>query len=488
MICQSIPAHDCPSSFRLWTEDELASKRGQGERKRRKRERKMLERINLNAAGIDVGAQQHWVAVPEDRAAESVQPFASHTGDLYRLADWLAACDIDTVAMESTGVYWIPLYEILEARGLEVVLANAQHVKNVPGRKTDVLDCQWLQELHTYGLLKGSFRPTAEIAADRSLVRHRDKLVQQGAAHVQRMQKAMVLMNVQLHTVITNIIGKTGMSIIRDIVAGETDPTLLARHRDERCKATEDEITAALTGHYRPEHVFLLRQALDLYDYLREKIAECDQEIEKLIATLQAECDVPDEPLPPSRSTRPSANEPDFDVRSTLYRMCGGVDLTQVPGIGPLNALKLIAEIGTDMSRWPTDKHYPSWPTLAPRNRISGGRLLSSKTQPSANRAAQVLRMAAMGNCRSDNALAAYYRRLALRIGTAKAITATARKLAVIIYHMLKHGRPYRELGTDNYTRQQKKRRLRRLRKQASQLGYSLIPNTNTNLPAASVS
>jgi transposase len=466
----------------------VASKRGQGSRKRRKREKQMLERINLNAAGIDIGANQHWVAVPADRDAEPVQHFGSHTGDLYRLADWLAACDIDTVAMESTGVYWIPLYEILEARGFEVVLCNAQHVKNVPGRKTDVVDCQWLQELHTYGLLRGSFRPVAEIAAVRSLVRHRDKLVQQCAGYVLRMQKAMVLMNVQLRTVITDITGKTGMSIIRDIVAGETNPACLARHRDRRCKATEEEITAALTGHYRPEHVFLLRQSLDLYDYHREKIAECDHEIEKLIAALEAECDVPDQPLPPPRNTKPSANEPDFDIRSPLYRMCGGVDLTQAPGIGPLNALKLIAEIGTDMSRWPTDKHFTSWLTLAPQNKISGGKRLSSKTQPSSNRAAQVLRMAAMANCRSDNALAAYYRRLALRIGTPKAITAAARKLAVIIYHLLKHGHPYREQGTANYTRQQRKRRLSRLKKQAGELGYTLVAHPSDPTSVAPVS
>jgi transposase len=488
MTYRSIPALDCPSEHRLWTEDEVADKRGQGKRERRKRERKMLERINLDAAGIDIGAEQHWVAVPEDRAPEPVQQFGSHTGDLYRLADWLSACDIDTVAMESTGVYWIPLYEILEARGFEVVLANAQHVKNVPGRKTDVLDCQWLQELHTYGLLRGSFRPVAEIAAVRALVRHRDKLVQQCAAYTQRMQKAMVLMNVQLHTVISNITGKTGMSIIRDIVAGQTDPTLLARHRDQRCKATEEKITAALTGHYRPEHVFLLRQALDLYDYHREKIAECDQEIEKYIAALEAECDEPDESLPPPRSRKPSANEPDFDIRSPLYRMCGAVDLTQVPGIGPLNALKLIAEIGTDMSRWPTDKHFTSWLTLAPRNKISGGKLLSSKTQPSGNRAAQVLRMAAMGNSRSDNALAAHYRRLALRIGTPKAITAAARKLAVIIYNMLKHGQPYREQGTPSYTRQQKRRRFNRLKKQAADLGYALVAQPSATISERSVS
>jgi hypothetical protein len=390
--------------------------------------------------------------------------------------------------MESTGIYWIPPYEILEARGIEVVLANAREVKNVPGRKSDVSDCQWLQQLHTYGLLRGSFRPTEQITALRSLVRHRDTLVQESAAYIQRMQKAMVVMNVQLHTVISDITGKTGMAIMRDIVAGQTDPAQLAQHRDKRCRATEEEIAAALTGHYRPEQVFLLRQALEVYDYLHAKIAECDHEIEQVIAALEVEYDDPDQPLPPPRTTKPSANEPDFDVRSPLYRMTGGVDLTQVPGLRPLSALKLISEIGTDMSRWPTDKHFTSWMTLAPQNKVSGGRRLSSKTQPSANRAAQVLRMAAMANARSDNALGAFYRRLAVRIGKAKAITATARKIAIIIYHMLKHGRPYREQTATHYNRQQRKRRLRRLKQHAQELGYSLVPVSTSPATEPSVS
>jgi transposase len=278
------------------------------------------------------------------------------------------------------------------------------------------------------------------------------------------------------------------MSIVRDIVSGQTDPTVLARHRDERCRATEQEIAEALTGHYRPEQVFLLRQALGVYDYLHAKIAECDTEIEKIIAALEAECDVPEEPLAPPRTTKPSANEPDFDVRSPLYRMTGGVDLTQIPGIRPLIALKLISEIGTDMSRWPTDKHFTSWLTLAPQNKVSGGKRLSSKTQPSANRAAQALRIAAMANGRSDNAFGAYYRRLAVRIGKAKAITATARKIAVIVYHMLKHRLPYRPLTATHYNRQQKNRRLRRLKKHAQELGYSLVLNTDNPATVASVS
>jgi len=467
------------------------SKRGRRNRKSDQgdaRVRKFLEEVNLNAAGIDIGASRHWVAVPPDRTGDIVRSFGVHTRDLNRLADWLDACCVDTVAMESTGVYWIPLYEILESRGFEVVLANAQHVKNVPGRKTDVLDCQWIQQLHTYGLLRGSFRPSEEIVALRSLLRHRQKLLQGCAAHIQRMQKTLVLMNLQLPRVLTDITGVTGMAIIRDIVAGQTDPTVLARHRDKRCNASEQQFIEAMTGHYRAEQVFLLRQHLEMYDYHRTKIAECDLEIERQLADLQGRCDPPEQPLPPRRRRRSSTNEPDFDIRSPLHKMCSGVDLTQVPGIAPLGALTLIAELGTDMSRWPSARHFTSWLTLAPHNKVSGGKRLSSKTQPSANRAAAVFRMAAMANSRSDNAIGSYYRRLAFRIGTPKAITATARKLAVIVYSMLKHGTPYDPLGASAHPRKLAERRLRSITKTAAQLGYRLVPDPDSPATASAVS
>lgn len=469
----------------------MAGKSAQEKGARRQRDKQvesLLARVNLNAAGIDIGSKQHWVAVPEERDAEPVQSFGTHTSDLYRLADWLTACGVDTVAMESTGVYWVPLYEILEERGIQVVLANAHHVKNVPGRKSDVLDCQWLQQLHTYGLLRGSFRPTAEIVALRLLVRHREKLVQECSTYTLRMQKALVLMNVQLPTVLSDITGKTGMAIIRDIVAGQTDPTALARHRDERCKATTQQLIAALTGHYRSEQVFVLRQNVDLFDYLVTKIAECDQEIQRGMAEIQAACDPPAQPPQARRQAPARRHEPHFDIRSPLHQICGGVDLTEVPGFGPLTSLKLIAEIGTDMARWPTDKHFTAWLTLAPQNKISGGKRLSSKTQASANRAAQVLRLAAMANSRSDNALAAHYRRLAFRIGTPKALTAAARKLAVIIYNMLKHGTAYCEVGTESYNLKQAARHLRRLTKQAEDLGYQILPLPATPATMAPVS
>jgi transposase len=447
-----------------------------------------LEQVNLNAAGIDVGASHHLVAVPTDRAPQPIQKFAAHTSELQRLANWLTGCGIDTVAMESTGIYWVPLYELLEARGFKVVLANARYVKNVPGRKTDVADCQWIQQLHTFGLLSSSFRPASEIVALRSLVRHREKLTQEGAAYIQRMQKALALMNIQLRRVLTDIKGATGIAIIRDIVAGHTDPHYLVRHRDKRCKASREEMIEALTGHYRPEQVFVLRQNLDMYDHIRSTIIECDKEIERLLGDLKTKSDPPDEPLPRRRQRRPTPNAPDFDLRSPLHWLCGGIDLTQVPGIGPLGALNLLAEIGTDMSAWPTARHFASWLSLAPQNRVSGGRLLSSKTASSANRAAATLRMAVIANARSDNALAAFYRRLAVRIGSPKAITAAARKLATIIYLMLKRGETYREPGAAAYNHQQTVRRLNRIAKNAAELGFMLVPKQQTPQSVGEVS
>jgi transposase len=449
---------------------------------RAQRERRVLERIHLNAAGIDIGSKSHWVAVPEDRDPNPVREFQCFTSDLLALADWLEACGIDTVAMESTGVYWIPLYEILEERGIEVLLVNARHVKGVPGRKSDLRDCQWLQQLHTFGLLRGSFRPDAPIVALRSLVRHRDQLVEAASSYVLRMQKALVLMNLQLHNVITDVTGVTGIAILRDIVAGETDPAKLARHRHPRCRASEAEIAASLTGHYREEHRFVLRQALELYDVYQEKIGRCDEQIEARLRALEATCAAPAARLSPSRRpARCGANEPPFEIRSPLFALCGGVDLSELPGIGPYGALKLIAEIGLDMRRWATEQHFTAWLTLAPNRRITGGRVLSSRTLPSANRAAKVLRMAAMNLGRSDHALGAFYRRLAARIGKAKAITATARKLAVLVYRMLRYHMPYREMSTADYDEQQRSRILRGLRKRAASLGFELV-DTSTGL------
>ena len=435
----------------------------------------LLERLNPNAAGIDCGGAEHYVAVPPDRDPTPVRAFKTFTTELQGLADWLLACGVTTVAMESTGVYWIPLYEILEARGLDVVLVNARHVKNVPGRKSDVVDCQWLQELHSVGLLRGSFRPTAAIAALRAYLRHRETLVQSASTHVQRMQKALVQMNLQLPIVLSDITGVTGLRIVRAISAGETDPQALAQHRDPRCQASEADIRGALTGHYRPEHVFVLQQNLELFDAFQRQLAACDTAIEAHVAALAAQVPAPAGPLPDPRTRRkPRDNEPRFDIRTPLHHLTG-VDLTQIDAIGPYSALRLLAEIGTDMRRWPTEKHFTSWLTLAPHNKISGGRLLSSRTLPSANRAAGILRMAAMSLGRTDTALGAFYRRLAFRIGKAKAITATARKLAILVYHTLKQELVYHDPGAAAYDAQHRQRVIRRLRQRATNLGFALV-------------
>ncbi|MCP4610451.1 MAG: IS110 family transposase [Planctomycetes bacterium] len=282
----------------------MTSKRKRERRKNRDRQVPQLDilnQINLNAAGLDIGAAEIWVCVPEGRDEQYVRVFETFTVDLHALADWLEACGIETVAMESTGIYWIPIYEILEARGLEVFLVNARHIKNVPGRKTDVLDCQWIQQLHTYGLLQASFRPEAEMCALRAYIRHRDNLIRYRSAHILHMQKALHLMNVQLTNVISDITGKTGMHIIRDIVAGERDPVKLAQHRNPRCHSSQDEIAKALTGNYRNEHLFALQQALEAYDFYNHQIRVCDAEIEQKYAAFKPVVDVNVQPLPPEK-------------------------------------------------------------------------------------------------------------------------------------------------------------------------------------------
>jgi transposase len=435
----------------------------------------LLERVNHNAAGIDCGSAEHYVAVPVDRDAEPVRHFRTFTAELHRLADWLVSCRIKTVAMESTGVYWIPVYEILVARGIEVLLVNARHLKNTPGRKSDVTDCEWLRELHSVGLLRGSFRPDEEIVTLRSYLRHRDTLVQSAATAITRMQKALVQMNLQLQIVIRDIMGMTGLAIIRDIVNGQTDPRRLAKHRDAHCKASEADIAAALTGHYRPEHLFALKQNLEIFDAHQRQIEACDAQIEVCLTELAEKMAPPSAPLPPRRSRRNRrSNEPRFEVRPMLHRLAN-TDLSELDGIGPYTALRLISEIGTDMSRWRTDRHFTSWLTLAPNNKISGGRLLSSRTQPSASRAAAILRMAAQSLARTQTALGAFYRRLAFRIGKAKAITATARKLAVLVYHSLKGDFVYKDPGAAAYDARHRDSVIRRLRQRAAALGLSLV-------------
>lgn len=434
-----------------------------------------LDRLNPHVAGIDCGAADHFVAVPPDRDPTPVQSFKTFTPDLLRLADWLTACRVTSVAMEATGVYWIPVYEILQARGFDVLLVNARHLKNVPGRKSDVSDCEWIRELHSVGLLRGSFRPADAIVTLRAYLRHRQTLVDSAGTYIQRMQKALVQMNLQLPLVISDIAGATGLRILRDIVSGQRDPVHLADHRDPRCHASKADIIAALTGNYRREHLFVLQQNLAFFDLCQVQLAACDRAIETELETLTARLAVAVPPLPAPRVKKLSKNEPHFDVRPLLHQLTAGVDLTQIDGLGPYNALRLLAEIGTDMRRWPTEKHFTAWLTLAPRNKISGGRLLSSRTSPSANRAAAILRMAAMSLGRTPTALGAFYRRLSARIGKPQAITATARKLAVLVYRAIAGTLVYRDPGADVYNFHQRTRTLHRLRQRAASLGFELV-------------
>jgi transposase len=448
------------------------------QRKRGKQSRRHLTRVHAGAAGLDVGATFHVVAVPPDRAEESVRTFRSFTGDLHRLAAWLKEVGIATIAMESTGVYWIPVFEILEAHGFEVLLVNARDVKNVPGRKTDVNDAQWLQQLHEYGLLRGSFRPHDNIVRLRAILRHRERLIDQAASHIQHMQKALMQMNVQLHHVVTDITGVTGLKIIRAIVSGVRNPASLAQHRDVRCKESVETLREALTGNYRAEHVFALRHALELYDFIQTKVAECDVEIEAALSSLNSERTAPVAPIPPVRHAG-ARNEPKFDVRGSLYTLLGA-DLSQIHGLGPYTVLRLVAECGDDMRKWPTSKHFTSWLTLAPGNKISGGRVLSSKTRRSSNRAAALLRIAAVNIGKTQTALGAFYRRLAARLGKAKAVTATARKLAVLFYNALRFGLTYADAGADYYEQRYRQRVLDNLQRRARQLGYMLVDSPAT--------
>jgi len=446
-----------------------------------------LQVIHPRAAGIDVGSKFHVVAVSAEYDPDPVRKFNSFTTDLHRLADWLKAVGVTTIAMESTGVYWIPVFEILESRGFDVILVNAREAKRVPGRKTDIKDAQWLQQLHQYGLLSASFRPGEKIASLRSYLRHRERLTEYAAAHIQHMQKALMQMNLQLQHVVSDITGDTGMRIIRAIIEGERSAAKLASYRDPHCKQSEKTISAALTGNYRPEHVFSLKQAVALYDFYQKQIKECDQEIEKALAALNSDKNPPSEPLPKARRTQKQKNEPGVPIREMLYTLTG-VDSTQINGIGPYTTLRLVAECGTDMAKWPTSKHFTSWLTLSPGNKISGGKVLSSRTRRTKNRATTLLRIAAVNIGKTQTALGAFYRRLAARVGKAKAVTATARKLAVLFYTLMRYGKAYVEPGADYYERQYRERVLLALSRKAAALGYRLAQKQETSPVTGNVS
>jgi len=440
-----------------------------------------LHCLQPNAAGVDVGATQIYVSVPPDRDTQSVRCFATFTGDLHAAADWLQNCQIDSVAMESTGVYWIPFFQLLESRGLKVFLVNARHVKNVPGRKTDVEDCQWLQYLHTVGLLRASFRPEQAVCTVRSILRHRDSLVQMASVHIQHMQKSLDQMNLQLHHVISDITGLTGTVIIDAILQGERDPLKLAGLRDGRIKATEQTIAKALVGEYRAEHLFTLGHSLAAYRHYQQLIAACDAEIQRYLAQLESRVDVTAEPLPKQRDLhKPRRNELRFDLRNELYRIFG-VDLTQIPGINALTAHTLLAEVGPDLSRFATPSAFASWLGLCPDNRISGGKVLSVKTRVVKNRAAMALRMASQSLHRSQSFLGDYYRRMRAKMGAPKAITATAHKLARIIFHLLGTRQAYDESIFSKHELQHRHRRELRLRNHARRLGFDITPASATS-------
>jgi transposase len=458
-----------------------------GRRKSNDEVRRAMPVVHPNAAAIDVGATMHMAAVCPDRTAEPVRSFRTFTGDLHRLVDWFAECGVETVVMESTSVYWIPIFELLDARGFEVFLVNARDAKHVPGRKTDVSDAQWLQRLHSYGLLRASFRPKGQIAELRAYLRQRDRLLEYGASHIQHMQKALTEMNLQLHHVVADITGATGLRIIRTILGGERDAAVLARLRDPRCHATIETIEKALTGNYRAEHLFALEQALALYDTYQEKAAACDARIEAVLNELSIRRGREAGPLPsPRQRRRRPPNALDFDVRAALFALLGK-DLTQINGLGPYVTLKLIAECGDDLSAWPSAKHFTSWLGLSPSNKISGGKVLASRTRRTGSRAAAALRLAAATVGRTDTALGAFYRRLSARVGKAKAVTATARKIAVLFYNAVQHGMEYVDPGASSYENRYRARVIDNLHRRAKAFGFALQPVEPMPMPTPSI-
>ena len=432
--------------------------------------RRRLELAFPNAAGIDVGGSAHYVAVPPDRAGETVRRFGVCTADLEQLADWLSLCGVDTVAIESTGVYWIPLYELLESRGFKVLLVNARHVKNVPGRKSDVLDCQWLQQLMSYGLLQGAFRPEERVCVVRALMRHRDTLIKEQSQQIQRMQKALVQMNLQLTEVLSDVVGASGQAIIRAMVAGERDPHKLAGLCRRGIKAKPEQVARALQGTWREEHLFVLTQALALYDAYAQQLAGCDAKLEQLLAGLARF-----EPKAAPKRSKASKNAPKFDLHRALMRWCG-VDLTRIDGLQVTSVLKLLSEVGTDLSRFKSVKHFCSWLGACPGTKITGGKRLSGRLKPCANRAKQTFKIAAMSLAHSHSALGAYYRRMCARKDAAHANAATAHKLARLFYFMLTRGEDYVDRGEAYFEQRHRERVLASLKRRAAELGMQLLP------------
>lgn len=434
-----------------------------------KRELKVLR---PNAAGIDVASEIHYVAVPDDRSELSVRSFGSFTSDIHEMAQWLKSCSIDTVAMESTGIYWIQLFLILEEYGIEVFLVNARHVKNVSGRKSDVQDCQWIQQLHSYGLLNASFQPNNITRELRTYLRHRKSLTESYSQQILLMQKAFEQMNIKLHNVLSDICGKSGQRIILAILSGELNPERLVALVDPKVKASREDIVKSLTGIWREEHLFELKQAYELYLIFKKKIQECDIQIERTLTKMENDLDNTEDCNIKRRVY--SQNRLSFNGTQYLYKILG-VDITKVFGISELTALDIISETGIDMSKWYTRKHFTSWLNLAPNNRVSGGKLLRPKKTKKRNKAGQAFMMAAYSLQRSNHWLGQYYRRIKSRSGPQIAIKATARKLAIIFYEMIKNKVEFNPIPLKEYEENYKRLKLKRLTVQASQLGFKLV-------------
>lgn len=447
-----------------------------------------LDLLNPKCAGIDIGAAEIFVCIAKTSSKQEVRAFPTFTADLKRMIQWLKENKVESVAMESTGVYWIPSYEMLEEAGFEVLLVNARFFKSVPGRKSDVQDCQWIQQLHSYGLLRGSFRPSNDVVELRSYVRQRSRLFELAAAQVQLMHKAFTQMNIQLNHAISDITGVTGLNIVRAILRGERDPKALADLSVNGCRKNMDVIAKALEGNYREEHVFALEQAYESFEFFHQQILKCEKAIQKTLECIK----IPDSLISPKKSFKALTEQPFLPVKKRRKNKTAAnrspycfnapdeikkitkADLTTIPGIDANTAMKILSEIGTEMSCWPNAKAFASWLGLCPGNKISGGKILSSKTKPSNNRTAQALRMAASSLYRSETALGAFFRRLRARLGAPKAITATAHKLARILYRMLASGTNYWEVGENYYEQQYQARVMANLKRRAEEFGYVL--------------
>lgn len=435
-----------------------------------------MQKIDKAVAGIDIGSQEIVVCI-EREGAQIVRTFGSYTIDLQTISQWLMENEVKSVAMESTGVYWIALFEELESRGFECKLISSRSIRRVPGRKSDISDSQWIQTLYSYGLLENSFRPEGEIAKIRTLIRHRAELIQHRAPHILHMQKALLQMNIQISQVLSDIVGNTGQAILRAIVAGERDPYKLAKLRNYRCKKEESEIAKALTGTWRAEHLFILKQSLELYDFYTKEIQRCDEEIEKTYCQIYPDREVGEEKeIPKYKSKTHSKNAPHgVQVRQHLRRI-SGVDLTAVHGMSDSLAQTIVSEVGTDMSKFPNEKHFCSWLGLAPKHEISGGKVLKERTMKTKNRAGQAFRLAANSVMRADCYFGALYRRQKARLGPAQAVVATAHAMARVVYRMLKYKVEYEPLSVSEYEKRYREQQVKYLHQKATKLGFQLTP------------